>query len=259
LHAGKLEFFALKWAVTEQFRDYLCYAPEFTVYTDNNPPMNILTSAKLSVTTLQWVGELADYRFPVKYRPGKSNVDADTLLRMPLNIEDYTKTCCKESSSEVVQAAVCSMQFQSQEDLPQLTALTDSLTAVDNYDSVQGVEQNVDLCEAQGRDPVISRVVYFMKTGTRPSVKESKVESRGVHRFLRQVTPLVASRPQRFRRAPVRMTYDVPGQPAYYPVVTTNLHTALVAPNPVPAWFGMTLQYQPVWYWPRCAVPFQPT
>jgi len=102
LHAGKLEFFALKWAVTEQFRDYLCYAPEFTVYTDNNPPMNILTSAKLSVTTLQWVGELADYRFPVKYRPGKSNVDADTLLRMPLNIEDYTKTCCKESNSEVV-------------------------------------------------------------------------------------------------------------------------------------------------------------
>ena len=66
------------------------------------------------------------------------------------------------------------------------------------------------------------------------------------------------SRPQRIRRAPVRMTYDVPGQPAYYPAVTTNLHTALVAPNPVPAWFGMTPPYQPVWYWPQCTVPFQP-
>ena len=31
LHPGKLEFLALKWAITEQFRDYFFYAPEFTV------------------------------------------------------------------------------------------------------------------------------------------------------------------------------------------------------------------------------------
>ena len=36
LHSGKLEFLALKWAICEQFRDYLYYAPSFTVYTDNN-------------------------------------------------------------------------------------------------------------------------------------------------------------------------------------------------------------------------------
>ena len=136
--------------------------------TDNSPLTYILTSAKLNVTTLRWVGELADFRFQVKYRPGKANVDANTLSRRPLNIEDYMKTCCEESSSEVVQAAICSVQYQSQEDLPWLTALTDSLTARDDYDSVPGVE-HVDLCEAQRRDPVISRVVYFMKTGTRPS------------------------------------------------------------------------------------------
>ena len=37
LHSGKLEFLALKWAITEQFRDYLAYGPSFTFYTDNNP------------------------------------------------------------------------------------------------------------------------------------------------------------------------------------------------------------------------------
>ena len=32
LHSGgKLEFLALKWAVTEHFRDYLYYAPKFVV------------------------------------------------------------------------------------------------------------------------------------------------------------------------------------------------------------------------------------
>lgn len=37
MHSGKLEFLALKWAVGETFRDYLYYAPYFTIYTDNNP------------------------------------------------------------------------------------------------------------------------------------------------------------------------------------------------------------------------------
>ena len=37
MHAGKLEFLALKWVVPEKFPDYLFYATSFTVYTDNNP------------------------------------------------------------------------------------------------------------------------------------------------------------------------------------------------------------------------------
>ena len=34
LHSGKLEFLALKWAITDRFKDYLSYAPHFMVYTD---------------------------------------------------------------------------------------------------------------------------------------------------------------------------------------------------------------------------------
>ena len=98
LHAEKLELLALKWAVSDQFRGYLYYAPEFTVYTDNNPPTYILTSAKLNARSLRWVGELADFRFQVKYRPGKSNSDAETLSRIPLNIEDNMATCCEGRS-----------------------------------------------------------------------------------------------------------------------------------------------------------------
>ena len=79
LHSGKLEFLALKWAICDQFRDYLYYAPSFTVYTDNNPLTYVLSSAKLNATGLRWVNELADFNFTIKYRPGKVNTDADTL------------------------------------------------------------------------------------------------------------------------------------------------------------------------------------
>ena len=70
LHSGKLE---LKWAVTEQFRDYLYYAPEFVVYTVNNPQTYVLTTAKLNATGLRWVGELTDFSFEIRHRPGKSS------------------------------------------------------------------------------------------------------------------------------------------------------------------------------------------
>ena len=53
MHSGKLEFLALKWSVTEQFRDYLYYAPEFVVYTENNPLSYVLTSAKLNAIGLR--------------------------------------------------------------------------------------------------------------------------------------------------------------------------------------------------------------
>ena len=44
--AHKLEFLALKWALTDQFYEYL-YGNSFAVYTDNNPLTYILTTAKL--------------------------------------------------------------------------------------------------------------------------------------------------------------------------------------------------------------------
>ncbi|CAB3988535.1 Hypothetical predicted protein [Paramuricea clavata] len=46
LHSGKLEVLALKWAICEQFRDYLYYSPSFVVYSDNNPLTYVLSTAK---------------------------------------------------------------------------------------------------------------------------------------------------------------------------------------------------------------------
>ena len=80
--AFKLEFLALKWAVTEKFSDFLL-GNKFTVYTDNNPLTHILSSAKLEATGQRWIAALSNYNFDIVYRPGVKNIDADTLSRYP--------------------------------------------------------------------------------------------------------------------------------------------------------------------------------
>uniref|UniRef100_A0A3B3H990 Gypsy retrotransposon integrase-like protein 1 n=1 Tax=Oryzias latipes TaxID=8090 RepID=A0A3B3H990_ORYLA len=80
--AHKLEFLALKWAVTEKFCDYL-YGSFFTVVTDSNPLTYILTTAKLDATSYRWLSALSTFSFQLQYRAGKQNMDADGLSRRP--------------------------------------------------------------------------------------------------------------------------------------------------------------------------------
>lgn len=80
----KLEFRALVWAVTEKFKDYLAASP-FVVYTDNNPLVH-LNTARLGALEQRWASRLANYKFVVKYRPGRSNINADALSRLPAAI-----------------------------------------------------------------------------------------------------------------------------------------------------------------------------
>ena len=65
----KLEFLALKWAVMENFKEYLLYQP-FLVKTDNNPLTYIITTPNLDATGHQWVGALAKFNFWLEYQKG---------------------------------------------------------------------------------------------------------------------------------------------------------------------------------------------
>ena len=75
----KLEFLALKWAMSEKFREYLL-GHRCIVYTDNNP-LSHLSSAKLGATEQRWAAQLASFDFELKYRSGRSNKNADALSR----------------------------------------------------------------------------------------------------------------------------------------------------------------------------------
>ena len=63
--------------------------------------------------------------------------------------------------------------------------------------------------------------------------------------------PIVENRQPRIRRPPVRMTYDVPGQPKFYPGVTTNMNMVTAAASLPPLWLSTPPQYPPLWYFPQ--------
>ena len=97
-HSNKQEFLALKWAVTEQFHEYLSpYGKnrnEFVVRTDNNPLTYIFSLANLDAAGQRWVAQLASYNFALEYQKGKDNTVADFLSRLddhlpPGKVQDY--------------------------------------------------------------------------------------------------------------------------------------------------------------------------
>ena len=77
-HSLKLEFLALKWRVTEHFKEYLAYTP-FTVCMDNNPLMYVLPTPNLDVMGHHWVRALASYDFTLEYQKASDNVTTDGL------------------------------------------------------------------------------------------------------------------------------------------------------------------------------------
>ena len=77
-HSTKLEFFALKWMVTEHFKEYLPFQP-FLVKTDNNPLTYIMMTPNLNGSGYQWVRTLVQLNFELEYQKGCDNTVADVL------------------------------------------------------------------------------------------------------------------------------------------------------------------------------------
>ena len=84
-HPTKLEFLALKWAITEHFKEYLLYQP-FLVKTDNNPLTYIMTTPNWDAVGHQWVGALAKFNFQLEYQKGRDNAVADALSQIATHL-----------------------------------------------------------------------------------------------------------------------------------------------------------------------------
>lgn len=154
LHSSKLEFLALKWAITDQFRDYLYYTPHFTVYTDNNPLTYVLITVKRNAKGHRWVAELADFNFTMRYRHGTSNQDADGLSR--IHMDEYMDICTEEVELDWIKATVEALDAQQKGDAVWLLSLSSQLSDIGHIMNLEG-ESKVqpltpkELYEAQRR------------------------------------------------------------------------------------------------------------
>ena len=183
--AYKLEFLALKWAVTDKYHDYL-YGASFEVVTDSNPLAHVLTTATFDATGHRWVAALSNYNFSLTYRSGKLNQYADGLSR-PNKGQD------QQVMYPDVLKAILNVSQVGRDEMP----LADSLLVCRSIQQIAPTDvapnehlkafvlTSTDWQKRQTGDPSIARVTQLIDSGQKPSKQAARTECPDVRRYLR--------------------------------------------------------------------------
>ena len=152
--AHKLEFLAYKWAIMEQFHEYL-YDNHFVIYTVTNPLTYVLTCAKLDTTGHWWVAGLVNYNFALNYCSGKVNVDADALSHIP------NGECNKCIETE----SVCAMISQAVQGTMLMEAYSFNVQVTETLDRLKDPKAMSvkDWINTQNKDPMLRGIKYIIK------------------------------------------------------------------------------------------------
>ena len=123
-HSNKQEFLALKWAVTEQFHEYLSpYGKnrnEFVVRTENNLLTYIFSLANLDAAGQRWVAQLASYNFALDYQKVKDNTVADFLSHLDDHlhagkVQDYLNKIPYPGVKAVLDNAITPLTYRAEQ------------------------------------------------------------------------------------------------------------------------------------------------
>ncbi|KAL7868574.1 hypothetical protein SRHO_G00099580 [Serrasalmus rhombeus] len=255
--AHKLEFLALKWAVSEKFADYL-YGVSFTVVTDSNPLTYLLTTAKLDATSYRWLSALSNFRFQLQYRAGKRNLDADGLSRRPHaepvndlvsqkeeerirqfihhhlpESDEFTRLSTKTVRAVCEKHLVCP-PVRTSERSPIIslvtslamtaTAIPESLESCSGFPVIPSVSEE-DLRQRQKADPAICEILHLMETGETPS-PAVKRELPDLPIYLREVNKLELRDDILYRKRQIcdEIHYQIVLPEKYRDMVLTSLH-----------------------------------
>ena len=180
----KLEFLALKWAMSEKFREYLL-GQKCVVFTDNNP-LSYLNSAKLGATEHRWAAQLAAFDFELKYRSGRSNRNADALSRQFVSASSLAKHALPGTSVPV--------------SLQQAAPYSSMTPATQAVVSALPCCPLSDIRSLQETDPLLKDVLGFWRRQTLPTPAERRQIPRASLTRLRQWDRLVDKEGVLYRR-----------------------------------------------------------
>ncbi|XP_077378012.1 uncharacterized protein LOC144019084 [Festucalex cinctus] len=170
----KLEFLALKWAMTEKFREYLL-GHKCLVFTDNNP-LSYLQTAKLGATEHRWAAQLAAFDFDIKYRTGRSNRNADALSRQYSSSSGWVESIVSTAVPSGVQHAVYPGE---------------RVVATQGVVSACPFSSSADIRTLQEADPLIKEFLVFWRRQAQPTAVERPQVSKAVMALVRQWDRLV--------------------------------------------------------------------
>ncbi|KAL1259054.1 hypothetical protein QQF64_009631 [Cirrhinus molitorella] len=166
----KLEFLALKWTMTEKFREYLL-GSQCVVFTDDNP-LSHLCMAKLGATEQRWAAQLAAFNFQLRCRLGKSNRNADALSHQNFPEEGplggLTPGTAVPALLQQVEEARLVVEVQQ--------------SVITTLPGPSGVDFGL----LQTGDPVISELMPFWKRKARPRMEEQQRLPMEALKLLRQ-------------------------------------------------------------------------
>ena len=173
-HSSKLEFLALKWAVTEQFREYLQYQP-FTVCMDNNPLTYILMTPNLDALGHHWVAALASYNMKLEYLKGSDNKVADALSQVStqkLEEETITELLNYARNGRAPRAEMANIHVIEEGKRVDQEVIVQYTQIMKQHKNFRNLA-NQDWVIAQSKDPIIPHVIKWIQ---RPRKDHRKLE-----------------------------------------------------------------------------------
>ena len=188
-----------------------------------------------------------NFLLPCTYLPVE---EADIRPKPKDNSRQQKRNPSSQNNKHVTQTTVPVSQDDEDDDIPSFTP---------NQLQVQHPETTVEhpRTEEQGtQEPVATSDTADYPQDVAPEPPVSDLHTEPEQPQFPTSQPVVGTRQPRIRRPSVRMTYDVPGQPKFYPGVTTNMVSA--APNPPPLWLSTPPQFPPFWYFPQYGFPVVP-